>query len=70
MQAITNGDSFAAIMLEQAKKHQTALRERGLSDTTHAELMRFTEESLQQQTQLEEDDVHSFDEFLSQYHAV
>lgn len=70
MRAIANGDSFAAIMLEQAKKHQMELLERGLSDTTHAELMRFTEESLQQQRQLEENEVHSFDEFLSQYHAV
>lgn len=65
MRAIANGDSFAETMLEQAKKHQAELLERELSDTTHAELMRFAEESLQQQTQLEEDDVHSFDEFLS-----
>jgi glutamate--cysteine ligase len=70
MLAIANGDSFAATMLEQAKKHQVELLGRGISDAKHAELMRFTEESVQQQTQLEEDDVYSFDEFLSQYHAV
>lgn len=69
MQALSEDGNFAESMLHQAKKHQAYFIERGLPETRNAELMRLTEESLQQQQQLEANDTCSFDEFLELHNA-
>ena len=67
MQLIENGSEFIDIVKEQALKHQTHFASVDKNIEFHQQLVELATESLQQQSEMEDQDVVSFDEYLEQY---